>query len=755
MNAVDEIETFTKEVGFRKLEQPLGFFYARVVDNKVTRSEKGKKELEKAIVRAAAFVIVTQIFFYLILSRNNEENSLEMNTIKDTKQMQVLFDGLITSTNNRTIFNARIVELLPEESVPTLNRVLKVLLPFQLHKFTSDVLGKIFHGLIPFKLRKFLAAYYTSNVASIFLTHLAIKNTQVKILDPACGSGTLLVSAYRRLKELNAELSHSQILQNLYGIDVSVFAAQLAGINLTLQDPMYPLDTSQIAILDVFKLNMDQKAEDPELKIPNVDILLGNPPFTRADRLDSEYKDFLEGHLRNHEIMLVYNKKYLGLYAYFLLDSLRLLKENGILAFVLPLSFINSYTMKPILSFLLSKFTFQYIITSEAQITFSEQCAFKEILFIAKKSKKAKSKTKFVVLKKELLRKEILNLTKKIAETTEDYEDSYLRIRNISNKILKETVQMNWTIYFFNQTFFKLFEQVRQLEMIKQVVQVVKTPRYDADRGLRAGISDFFYLPNKYWKIINESCDWIKIQNIENNSVLKVSRKYIAPVLRKSSHYKQIIPEISDYIVVIPDDNTIENAVEDYIRWGEQKFHKRGFKALTYKHIKKGRKIARVALTHELSLSSNNIIAYYSPNPVILTDNFIFIRTFDEENDKILSAYLNSSVFLLTYFALRREKTGALGQIFGTDMRNFFCLNPRKVTQTDRKELLLIFDQFILESNQLPSFYQQIIEAKNNKNYIRFLLDEKICDILTLNHDSNFLSQLYETLADELNKFIR
>lgn len=755
MNAVDKIETFTKKVGYRKFEQPLGFVFARVIDNKFTRSEKGKKELEKAIIRAAAFVIVTQILVYLVLSKGTQENNLDINTVQDTKQMQALFDGMVTNTNYKTIFNTRIVELLPEESVASLDCVFKVLLTFQLQKFTSDVLGKLFHGLIPFELRKFLAAYYTSNVVGEFLSYLAIKNANHKVLDPACGSGTLLVSAYHRLKELNEDLSHSKLLQNLYGLDVSVFAAQLAGINLALQNPVYPLDTSQIVILDAFKLNMKHKKGGTELKIPKVDVLLGNPPFTRGDRLDSEYKDYLETHLRiKQDISFNYNKKYLGLYAYFLLDSLRLLKENGILAFVLPLSLINSYTMKPVLKFLLSKFILKYVITSEAQITFSEQCAFKEILFIAQKGENNSSKAKFVVLKRELSTKNSRFLGEKIEETTEDYEDSYIRIHNISNQVLKETVEMNWTIYLFNKAFFKLFEQIRQLEMTTPITQLVKTPRYDVDRGLRAGISDFFYLPNKYWKIIDESNDWIKIQNIENNSVLEVLRQYITPVLRKSSHYIQIIPEISDYAVVIPDNNSIEKAVKDYVKWGAQKFHKRGFESLTYKHIKRGRKMARVAITHELSLLSNNIIAYYSPHPVIITDNFIFIRTINEENDKILAAYLNSSIFLLTYFALRREKTGALGQIFGTDVRHFFCLDPQKVKKTDRKELMLIFDRFMHESSQFPSFYQQIRDAMDNKNHIRFLLDKKICEILTLSNESNFLRQLYETLAEELNKFI-
>ena len=754
IDAVDEIETHTKKICYKEFVQPLGFFYARVLDNKVTRSEKRKKEFESAIIKAAAFIVVTQMLIYIIMSKENSENNLDTYTIRDSKQLQSLFDEMVTKQSYETIFNARVVELLPAESIVTLNRIFRAFLPFQYQHFSTDILGKIFHGLIPFELRKFLAAYYTSNIAGEFLSYLVIKNEQNKIMDPACGSGTLLVSAYKRIKELNEKLDHNQILKNLYGVDVSAFAAQLAAINLAIQKPTDPMNNCNIAILDVFKFNIEENGKkETEFEVPKFDVLLGNPPFTRGDRLDSEYKDFLETHLRDQGISFNYNKKYLGLYAYFLLDSLRFLKKNGTLAFILPLSIINSYTMKPVLKFLLSKFSLQYIITSEAQITFSEQCAFKEILFIAQEGQITKQKVKFVVLKKFLSRKNFRTLAQKIEQIIEDYEDSSIRIRHISKQVLEETVEMNWVVYLYNQTFFNLFEQIRQLKMVSPITQLVKTPRYDVDRGLRAGISDFFYLPNKYWKIIDETNNWIKIQNIESSSILDLPKQNMSPVLRKSSLYERIVPEVSDYIVVIPDNDTLEKAVEDYVRWGIQKFQKTGFETLTYNHIVKGRKIARVGITHELSLVSNKIIAYYSPNPVILSDNFIFIRTFNEENDRILAAYLNSSVFILTYFALRREKTGALGQIFGTDMRNFFCLDPRKVTKTDRNELQQIFDRFILESSHFSSFYHQIVGAIKNKNHIRFLLDKKICEILMINDIPNFLRQLYETLIEEFSKF--
>jgi len=136
-----------------------------------------------------------------------------------------------------------------------------------------------------------------------------------------------------------------------------------------------------------------------------------------------------------------------------------------------------------------------------------------------------------------------------------------------------------------------------------------------------------------------------------------------------------------------------------------------------------------------------------------MTDNFIFIRTFNEEDDKIIAAYLNSSIFLLTYLILRREKTGSLGQIFGTDMRNFYCLNPRKVKRVDREDLLEIFDKYIEKSENFPSLSKQIQLATKDKSHLRFRLDRKLSEILNINNVSEFQDQLYAVLNKEINKF--
>ena len=756
ISAVDKMNFFTKKSGFKVFEIPLGFFFSRVIDNRITRSEKSEKKYESALTRSAAFIIVLQLLLYVIFVKKEDRNKIITNPSLTTEFIQKEIDKLRFKRKFSVLFGISILELLPKDSTQIIKEIIISLAKLELQRLQTDILGKIFHGLIPYDLRKFLAAYYTSNIAGEFLANLVIKDTNSLVLDPACGSGTLLISAYKRFNDLDENLSHKTILQKLYGFDVSTFAAQLAEINLILQNPEIDVHKCQITINDVFKHNTntesDRKTGSNQLK---VDILIGNPPFTRGDRLDSEYKSFLEAHLKNNGINCNYNKKHLGFYAYFLLDSLRFLNEEGLLAFVVPISMINSSSMKPVLSFLLEKYAFQYFVTSDVQDTFSEDCAFKEILFVGRKrTVNEKYKTKFIVLKEKLSRGNIKDFVRIIEKNTNDYEDSRIRIRCIPKGVLLDTINTNWILYFQDQTFYQLFKMIVQSNAVSITNQITKSPRYDVDRGLRAGVSDFFYLPNKYWSIIDNKNQVLSIQNKETSLKLNLPHRNLNSVLRKSALYRKITPENYDYIINFSELSIQEENIAEYVRWGTDTFTKNlGFETLTNKQINKGRKIARVGIVHELSLISSTILAYYCPTPIVMTDNFIFIRTFNEEDDKILAAYLNSSIFLLTYLILRREKTGPLGQIFGTDMRNFFCLNPRKVKKIDRDDLLEIFDKYIEISEYFPSLSKQIQLARKDKSNLRFRLDRKLSEILNINNISEFQDQLYAVLNKEINKF--
>lgn len=110
---------------------------------------------------------------------------------------------------------------------------------------TRDLLKKLYQQLMPGELRHNLGEYYTPDwLAERLLNMLEAGrfegNPDKRLVDPACGSGTFLVIAIKRIREYAAEkmLPESQvldkILSNIVGFDLNPLAVISARTNYLL-----------------------------------------------------------------------------------------------------------------------------------------------------------------------------------------------------------------------------------------------------------------------------------------------------------------------------------------------------------------------------------------------------------------------------------------------------------------------------------------------------------------------------------------
>ncbi len=111
------------------------------------------------------------------------------------------------------------------------------------------VVSAFYEKLFDRKKRKELGLFFTPPVIADYLVEKAFEGQNITkdflVLEPACGSGQILLAAYRRLKAIflekklfeNEHEAHKHILtHNLWGVDIEPFAVLLSRINLTLQD---------------------------------------------------------------------------------------------------------------------------------------------------------------------------------------------------------------------------------------------------------------------------------------------------------------------------------------------------------------------------------------------------------------------------------------------------------------------------------------------------------------------------------------
>ena len=119
-----------------------------------------------------------------------------------------------------------------------------------------DVAGPIYHRLL--ESAQYDGSFYTTPPAAMLLARLALAHVdcdwsdpdaiaRLRIMDPACGTGTLLLAVQHAVRDLHSaitsdrgsiELVHLEMVQQvLHGVDINRHAVQLAACNLTLSSP--------------------------------------------------------------------------------------------------------------------------------------------------------------------------------------------------------------------------------------------------------------------------------------------------------------------------------------------------------------------------------------------------------------------------------------------------------------------------------------------------------------------------------------
>ena len=107
---------------------------------------------------------------------------------------------------------------------------------------TRDLLKKLYQNLMPRNLRHALGEYYTPDwLAERLLNQIGYRgDPAARLLDPACGSGTFLVLAIKRVRAFADDRSLKppqvleQILQNIVGFDLNPLAVISARTNYLL-----------------------------------------------------------------------------------------------------------------------------------------------------------------------------------------------------------------------------------------------------------------------------------------------------------------------------------------------------------------------------------------------------------------------------------------------------------------------------------------------------------------------------------------
>jgi len=403
---------------------------------------KEEREIPVQYLRdAASYLLANQILFYQILAKEKKEiiryNVIDAAKLESPAELHTKYFSRVLLEDYKPIFgfdvSSKVKGPKALEAIKVTVDSVNALSPEALG---HDVLGKIFHNLIPFDLRKVVAAFYTNIQAGEILATLAIDKADASVLDPACGSGTLLVSSYQRKKHLTEKKgerfsfkNHKRFLEEeITGVDVMPFAAHLAAVHLSLQAPLYTTDFVRVAIQDATKLRpgyvisaaqealkeafkqrkifdtfqktsretkekvatgaveLSEQSKSKPIELNKVDLVIMNPPFTRYQRIPTSFKKLLATRFSESKYKRRLHGQS-GLHGYFLLLADRFISNGGRLAAVLPVTTLSAKGLYGFQDILFRDYSIEHLIVCEGRSAFSENVLTREILLVTKKTK--------------------------------------------------------------------------------------------------------------------------------------------------------------------------------------------------------------------------------------------------------------------------------------------------------------------------------------------------------------------------------
>ena len=173
---------------------------------------------------------------------------------------------------------------------------------------SHDLAGTVFQTLIAD--RKYLATFYTRPESAALLAHLAIPDDggwsdpdrvkDFRIADYACGTGTLIHAAYRRLNQLhwlaggNPESLHAHMMENsLTACDVLPSAVHLTASMLSSSHPGQRYRETRTMIAQY------GKTEEESISLGSLDLLDDTRAFKTSLRMHTAREDTGKGGARS------------------------------------------------------------------------------------------------------------------------------------------------------------------------------------------------------------------------------------------------------------------------------------------------------------------------------------------------------------------------------------------------------------------------------------------------------------------------
>jgi len=629
---------------------------------------------------------------------------------------------------------------------------------------------------------------------------------RVVVVDLACGSGTLLSASYTEIMDRYVSNSikpdlgklHKLFVENvLWGFDVLEYAVHLASSTLILRDPRIGVAKTNTYVLPLGIVNgkaylgsLDlevkndsvvfplvrslygaplgeplqvtvQGVRQASLRMPRPDVVIMNPPFARTgnvgrsvlfgympeaerDEVLSKLEELGNSLVKRLDLSKGFGRA--GLAAYFLLKSHTVVKNGGVLAFVLPRVFLSGTDWNPVREYLAKSGQLLYVVVSDdpsASWAWSENTALSEILMVYRKGRRDPNSRTAVVyvrrrprsaLEAKILADRVFRVVQRHGNEASDYSgterislggegNTTAYVYTVKHGIVRDVVAgvnlnlaMGYHTAELSSTAYILYRDHRLFDVTLPLVPLSSYVMERCEELEKCYVSVKKGGRKKSFK------DYIgyDVSNFKRKCLNKgdIPVKMLASISAETFSSMRIDPKLLEATRVPRD---------CFCRAG--RLHVPG--------------VARFRLT------TIGVVAAYTEEPTVSQVTWTIPISLEEAKIQVL--WLNTTPGLIHLLSLRQDSQGGFVQIKKEVLGNLLLIDTNKLTPEQKEALLKLAEKF--SNIKMPRLKQQF-ELALKKQEPRFELDKTFLKVFGINIEKDAimwqkLQALYEQLADE------
>jgi len=557
---------------------------------------------------------------------------------------------------------------------------------------------------------------------------------KLTICDPACGSGAFLnqaleflIAEHRYIDELQAKLmGDSMILSdveksilenNIYGVDLNDESVEIAKLSLWLRTAQKGRKLNSLnnnikcgnSLIDDPEV-AGEKAFNWQQEFPTVfenggfDVVIGNPPYVRVQNLNYKEIDF-------YKMSYVAAHKRIDISLLFFEKGFKILKANGLLAYITTIQFLNADYGRKIRGLLLEKRILEFIDYNGLQV-FEGATTYPGILILKNCSPGIFHYRKMFEIGPSKLCENIVNylkidprnLTDEVwvleennrSDLLKKLEKNFIKLKKIANPCTGLTTGADGVFVIKH-------DEVEKLNLESQILLPVVRGR-NINRGRINNKLDYVIYP---YELINEKTELISLEVL-----------------------KRIYPKTFNYLFERRDilANRLDSRKE------------MGFDSDWYKLVRKGKldlfksvKILTPGLSKRNRFAIDNIGMTY-----LCGGAGVFGLVQNKIDNDILLSILNSKVVEYYLHSISTKKQGGYFSYLNRFLEEIPL--PKK-TNDNLKELSIKSQRLLATLNKIEGDFLTFIEKTKNK----IQLSDKIINWSDLNF-KDFITELNKCL---------